>query len=95
MIGMATIHNLYTLSNSAATRLTPLGMHSGMDITLQNVHETAYVYVGGEGVTSSNYGYRIAPGHAISWELPEKDSLYAITDTNNSKLAVLKTSLEK
>jgi hypothetical protein len=92
---MATSHNLFTLSNATATRLTPVGIHSGMDITLQNVHDTAYVYVGGEGVTSSNYGYRIAPGHAISWELPEKDSLYAITDTNSSKLAVLKTSLEK
>lgn len=92
---MATIHNLYTLSNSDAIRLTPLGMHSSMDITLQNVDDSAYVYVGGEGVTSSSYGYRIAPGHAISWELPERDELYAISDTNQSKLAVLKTSLEK
>lgn len=92
---MATTHNLYTLSNATATRLTPAGIHSGMDITLQNVSDTAYVYVGGEGVTTLSYGYRIAPGHAISWELPEKDTLYAITDTNNSKLAVLKTSLEK
>lgn len=92
---MATIHNLYTLSNAVATRLTPLGMHSGMDITIQNVDATAYTYIGGEGVTMANYGYRIAPGHAISWELPEKDALYAITDTNNSKIAVLKTSLEK
>lgn len=92
---MATSHNLYTLSNAEATRLTPIGIHSGMDITIQNVDNTAYVYVGGEGVTSSNYGYRIAPGHAISWELPEKDSLYAVSDTNNSNLAVLKTSLEK
>lgn len=91
---MSTTHNLYTLSNTVATRLTPLGVNSGMDITLQNVHETAYVYVGAEGVTSSNYGYRIAPGHAISWELPGKDTLYAITDTNNSKLAVLKTNLD-
>jgi hypothetical protein len=65
-----------------------------MDITIQNVHASAYVYVGGEGVTSSNYGYRIAPGHAISWELPGKDALYAITDTNNSKVAVLKTNLD-
>lgn len=92
---MATSHNLYTLSNTTATRLTPVGIHSGLDITLQNVDAAAYIYIGGEGVTSSNYGYRIAPGHAISWELPEKDTLYAITDTNNSKLAVLKTGLEK
>lgn len=89
-----TIHSLTTLSNSVATRLTPLGIHSGMDITIQNVHDTAYIYIGGEGVTSTSYGYRIAPGHAISWELPGKDALYAITDTNNSKIAVLKTNLE-
>lgn len=92
---MATIHNLYTLSNSNATRLTPIGIHSSMDITIQNVDSEAYVYIGGAGVTTLNYGYRIAPGHAISWELPERDELYAITDTNESKIAVLKTSLEK
>jgi hypothetical protein len=66
-----------------------------MDITIQNIDDRAYVYIGGNGVTILNYGYRIAPGHAISWELPERDELYAISDTNESKIAVLKTSLEK
>ncbi len=89
-----TIHNLLTLSNSVATRLTPNGTHSGLDITIQNVDATAYVYIGGEGVTSTNYGYRIAPGHAISWELPGTDSLYAIANTNGTNIAVLKTNLE-
>lgn len=65
-----------------------------MDITVQNVDDSAYVYIGGEGVTTSNYGYRIAPGHAISWELPGRDAIYAITDTNNSKIAVMKTNIE-
>jgi len=91
---LMTVHSLTTLSSTTATRLTPLGIHSGMDVTLQNVDNLAYVYVGGEGVTALNYGYRITPGHAISWELPGKDALYAITDTNGSKLAVLRTSLE-
>ena len=89
-----TTHSLTTLSSTTATRLTSAGLHSGMDITIQNVDDSAYIYVGAEGVTSLNYGYRIAPGHAISWELPGKDALYAITDTNNSKIAVLKTNLE-
>lgn len=91
---MATNHNLFTLSNATATKITPPGVHSGMDITIQNVDETAYVYVGGEGVLTTNYGYRIAPGHAISWELPGTDSLYLISDVNGSKAAVLKTNLE-
>ena len=89
-----TTHSLTTLSNSSATLLTPEGTHSGMDITLQNVHATAVVYIGGTGVSSTNYGYRLDPGTAFSIELAGRDALYATTDTNGSKVAVLKSSLE-
>jgi len=89
-----TQHSLTTLSSSSATRLTPIGLHSGLDITIQNTDGSAYVYIGGEGVTTTNYGYRLAPGAAWSIELSGHDALYAITDTNGSKVAVLKTSLE-
>ena len=89
-----TTHALTTLSSSSATRLTPLGLHSGMDITVQNIHASATVYIGGEGVTSASYGYRLSAGSAISFELPGKDALYAITGTNGSQIAVIKTNLE-
>jgi hypothetical protein len=89
-----TQHSLTTLSSSSPTRLTPNGIHSGMDITIQNVDDSAYVYLGGEGVSSSDYGYRVSPNNAWSIELNGKDSLYAISDTNNSQIAVMKTSLE-
>ena len=89
-----TMHSHSTLSNTVASRLTPNGIHSGMDITIQNIHESAYVYLGAEGVTSSNYGYRLSPGSAFSIELPGSDSLYAITDTNTSKVSILQTNLE-
>jgi len=89
-----TQHIKITLSDSAATALTPSGTHSGMDITIQNLDSSAYVYVGGEGVTTSSFGYRLSPGAAISFELPGKDALYAISDTDESEIAVLKTRLE-
>lgn len=89
-----TIHSLTTLSSSSATLLTPNGTHSGLDITIQNTHDSAIVYIGAVGVTSTNYGYRLSPGSAWSVELSGKDKIYAITDTNGSKVAVLKTSLE-
>ena len=89
-----TQHSLTTLSNTSATRLTPNGLHTGIDITVQNVHATAVVYIGGEGVTALNYGYRLSPDTAWSVELAGHDALYAITDTNGSKVAVLKTNLE-
>jgi len=89
-----TQHSLTTLSNTSATRLTPNGTHGGLDITIQNVDASAIVYLGAIGVTSSNYGYRLAPGAAWSVELPSFDSLYAITNTNGSSIAVLTTGLE-
>jgi hypothetical protein len=92
---MAITHNLYTLSNISATRLTPQGTGSGMDITVQNINDSAYVYIGGPDVSSSNFGYRLSPNTAISWELSGKDNnLFAISDINESQLAVIKTALE-
>ena len=87
-------HSLTTLSSSSATRLTPNGIHSGIDLTIQNVHASAIVYIGGLGVTSSNYGYRLSADTAWSVELAGEDAIYAITDTNGSKVAVLTTNLE-
>lgn len=88
-------HEIHTLSNTEATRLTPNGIHSGMDITLQNVNETGYIYIGADdNVSSSSYGYRLTPNTAISFELPGEDALYAIAETNNMGLAKMITGLE-
>jgi len=89
-----TQHALTTLSNNSSTLLTPYNIHSGMDITIQNVDTAAYVYVGGQGVSATNYGYRISPNNAISFELGANDSLYAVSDTNGSKIAIIKLNLE-
>lgn len=89
-----TQHSLTTLSNTTATRLTPNGIHSGMDITLQNVNGTGYIYIGSSSVSSTNYGFRLMPNHSISFELPGQDSLYAIASVNSMKIAVLQTGIE-
>jgi len=89
-----TTHNLVTLSDSTDTRLTPANVHSGHDFTVQNVDATATVYIGGEGVTSSDYGFKITAGAAWSIELPPRDAIYAISDTDGTSVAVLYTGLE-
>jgi len=89
-----TQHAHTTLSNTTATLLTPNGTHSGLDVTIQNIDASAIVYIGGEGVTSSSYGYRLSAGSAWAIELSGKDAIYAITNTNGSKVAVLTTNLE-
>ena len=89
-----TQHFKTTLSNTSDSRLSPAGKHSGADVTIQNLDASAYVFIGAEGVTTSDYGFRLAPGAAISFELPGTDALYAISDTDGSEIAVLRTNLE-
>ena len=91
---MATFHDLLTLSNATATELTPGARHSGLDLTIQNVHATAIVYIGGVGVTASDYGFKLTPGAGFSIELNPNDRLYAISDTNGSTAALLRALLE-
>lgn len=88
-------HELIALSNTTATALTPVHTHSGIDITIQNVNSEGYVYIGASNLTSSNYGFRIDPSHAISIELNGKDVIYAIGSTSGLSVAVLSTSLEQ
>lgn len=88
-----TLHSLIQLPANEAVRLTPPGHHSGMDITIQNIETSEYVYLGAEGVNSEDFGYRLAPGTAFSIELPGTDALYAIS-VNNAYISVLQTNLE-
>jgi hypothetical protein len=91
---MATYHDLLTLSDSTPTELTPGARHSGLDITIQNVDETANVFIGGSTVTASDYGFKLTPGAGFSIELHPNDRLYAISDTNGSNAALLRALLE-
>jgi hypothetical protein len=88
-----TAHRIETIG-TVAKRITPRGVHSGMDITLQNVSSSGYIYVGGEGVSSTSYGYRILPNHAVSFELASLDALYVISSAPGTQLAILQISLE-
>lgn len=86
--------SLFTLSDSTPTRVSPNGIHSGVDITIQNVNASGYIYIGTADVSEEDYGYRILPNHAISVELSGQSSLYAVASVNAMKAAVLRTNLE-
>lgn len=90
-----TQHQIYTLGNTEPVRITPNGLHSGMDITIQNINPSGYIYVGGEDLTTSDFGFRILPNHSISFELQEFDALYAIASDADLHAAVIKINLER
>jgi hypothetical protein len=88
-----TAHNIYTVGTSEV-KITPNGTHSGMDITIQNINDSGYIYVGGEGVSALSYGFRILPNHSISFELHGNDALYIVASTADLEAAVITINLE-
>lgn len=89
-----TTHAIVTLSNTTPTQVSPNGTHSGVDITVQNINESGFVYVGGAGITTSSYGYRIDPSSAISFELPGYDALFLVASESDLQAAVITMGLE-
>ena len=87
-------HSLKTLDDTTPILVSPYGVHSGVDITIQNVNTSGYIYIGGSSVSSENYGYRILPNHAISIELNGQSSIYAISSAAGMKAAILGANLE-
>ena len=84
-----TLHTLKSVYSSP-TLLSPPKVHSGVDITIQNVDAAANIYIGSSTVSTMDYGYKLAAGQAISFVLKSNDDLYAITDTApSSNVAIL------
>lgn len=89
-----TTHALITLNSETATMLSPAGVHSGVDITIQNINPYGYIYLGNSSVSDTSYGYRLMPNHAISFELPGKSTMYAVSSDDDMQVAVMITGLE-
>jgi hypothetical protein len=64
-----------------------------LSFTVQNVDESANVYIGGAGVSSISYGIKLVPGAIVSFENVSRNSaFFAITDSDGSEVAILQTS---
>ena len=86
-------HNLVTMSTTTPTELSIEDKINGAcTLVVENVDATAYVYLGNEGVTSSNYGFLLYPQQAFTIELRPSDKIYAI---GNSASIVACMSIER
>lgn len=86
-------HRLLTLSNTSTTILTVDGdtNPSNMMFSVQNVHDSANVYIGNSSVTSTSYGVLLEPGAFFSVENLRKDTeLHALSTVANSKVAIMR-----
>lgn len=67
---MATVHQTITLTTSGTAYeiVPPLG-GNGKDVTIQNNNAAANIFLGGPGVTITDYGFKLVPNAAIALNL--------------------------
>lgn len=91
---MSLSHALVALNASTATILTIPSANEdsysqNLTISIQNVNSVT-VYLGDSTVTSSSYGYSLAPGSTFTADLLPNDEIYAIAASGTPNVAVIK-----
>jgi hypothetical protein len=89
---MATLHNTLNVSDSSTVIVEASGGF-GHDVTIQN-NGSYNLFLGGSNVDSENFGFKLVPNAAISFELDGQDAIYGYCD-NNTFVTVLKINLER
>jgi len=89
---MAIAHGIVSVGTSATLLTVALegGGKDGSTIFIQNPTGGQAVFLGGAGVTSSSYGYKLAIDSNIRIDLNQGEALYAVVASSTQSVAVLR-----
>lgn len=91
---MATIHNIVNLPTADEAVKVFDSEGAGRDVTIQNISSHP-IFIGGEGVTTEDFGFKLVANAAISFELDGQDDIFAVSGNDNVNIAILSINLER
>ena len=87
---MAVSHQRVSVGTTATKLTSDYDGKDGQTINVQNPAGGATVYLGGEGVTTSSYGFVLAAGISFSVELQGGEKLYAVVASSTQNVNILR-----
>jgi hypothetical protein len=75
---MAVSHARVSVGTTATKLTSDFDGKDGQTINVQNPSGGADVFLGGEGVTTTSYGFLLGAGISFSVELQDDEKLYAV-----------------
>lgn len=87
---MAITHGIVSVGTTATKLTSDYDGKDGQTINVQNPTSGATVYLGGEGVTTSSYGYALAGGTSFSVELQTGEKLYGVVASSTQNVNILR-----
>jgi hypothetical protein len=83
---MAVVHERITVTDEITELSSDFAGKDGQSLAVQNPANGIDVYVGGEGLTTTSYGFLLKAGSDISIDLQNGESIYAIVGAEASQV---------
>ncbi len=87
---MAVSHSRVSVGTTATKLTSDYDGKDGQTINVQNPAGGADVFLGGEGVTTTSYGYVLKAETSFSVELQDDEKLYAVVTTGTQTVNILR-----
>ena len=87
---MAVSHSRVSVGTTATKLTTDYDGKDGQTINVQNPAGGVDVYIGGEGVTTTDYGYLLKAETNFSVELQDDEKLYAVVTTSTQTVNIIR-----
>ena len=87
---MAVSHQRVSVGTTATKLTSDYDGKDGQTISVQNPAGGADVFLGGEGVTTTSYGFLLGAGISFSVELQDDEKLYAVVTTGTQTVNILR-----
>ena len=87
---MAVSHARVSVGTTATKLTSDYDGKDGQTINVQNPAGGVDVYIGGEGVTTTDYGYLLKADTNFSVELQDDEKLYAVVTTGTQTVNIIR-----
>lgn len=81
---MRSRHKIQELNSVAVNLVVREATDARNSMSIQNISNTGFAYLGAYGVTSSDYGIKLYPGQIYTIELASSDDIWAVGDSGVS-----------
>ena len=87
---MAVSHARVSVGTTATKLTSDFDGKDGQTINVQNPSGGADVFLGGEGVTTTSYGFLLGAGISFSVELQDDEKLFAVVASSTQTVNILR-----
>lgn len=77
---MKSRHKIQSLSSTAVNLVVREIADARNSMSIQNISNTGFAYIGASGVTTTDFGIKLFPGQIYTIELASSDDIWAVGD---------------